>query len=152
MPSFDDGMVNMAEPIRVMAGRSSKRLWTPRPTRHARPVTGSPTSGSTPLTSRAETRAGRRRPRSSRSHSRYKEASASPLRPPSISPPTRKATTSFFSRDLVPIIIFIRNAESCRNQLAVFRQVEKAAVCARLSKKTVDLCELDHLFDASLIE
>ena len=65
----------------------------------------------------------------------------------------RKEPTSFFSRDLVPtIIVSIRNAESCRNQLVVFRQLEKAAVCARLSKKTVDLCELDHPCDTSLIE
>ena len=65
----------------------------------------------------------------------------------------RKELTSFFSRDLVSIIIVsIRSAESRRNQLAVFRQLKKTAICASLSKKTVDLCELDHLCDSSLIE
>lgn len=51
-----------------------------------------------------------------RSHSQSKETSASPSRPPVISPPTRKERTSLFGRDLVPIIIVsIHKAESCRN-------------------------------------
>ena len=153
MPRFDDGMVNMAELIRVMAESLVNKIMDTQADEACEAGNRPPTSGSMLPASRAAARAGRSRPRPPRSHSRSKETSASSSRPPAISPPMRKEPTSFFSRDLVPtIIVSIRNAESGRNQLVVFRQLEKAAVCARLSKKTVDLCELDHPCDTSLIE
>ena len=60
--------------------------------------------------------------------------------------------TGVFGRSHALVIASACDAESGRGQLAVFRQLEEAAVRARLSKKTVDLCGFDHLCDTGLIE
>ena len=153
MPRFDDGMVNMAELIRVMAESLVNKIMDTQADEACEAGNRPPTSGSMLPASRAAARAGRSRPRPPRSHSRSKETSASSSRPPAISPPMRKGAYQLLQqRPRSHHHRLYSQRRKLPQPAGSLPATRKAAVCARLSKKTVDLCELDHPCDTSLIE